>query len=358
MTKLAVRRAWFQVHKWIGLVLAVLVIPLSLTGAALVWDEPIDRALHPARYAVSGERAVAVDRYAAAARGVIDRGEAIASLKLPEGDGPVIVQAVTLRPRDDARPGPPQRTIVYLDPPTARLLATSDGGGLLRILHIIHGSLMLPGIGRQIVGWIGVAMMVSAFTGLWLWWPSAGRWTRGLRWRRQPNVDANLHHLFGFWIALPLFVLSLTGAWIALPALFGGGGGGERGGARPQPLRMTRMTPGSAIARAGVAPDLVRQVTWPTDKRPAWVLALHGGRVTVADATGVVARRPPERESVARLMRRIHDGTGMGPVWQTIIFVSGLIPAGLAVTGIIMWWRARRWRGAVTRRQRAPASAV
>ena len=40
-------------------------------------------------------------------------------------------------------------------------------------------------------------------------------------------------------------------------------------------------------------------------------------------------------------MRRWHDGTGMGPVWQAIIFLGGIIPALLSVTGIIIWWRSR-----------------
>ena len=43
-------------------------------------------------------------------------------------------------------------------------------------------------------------------------------------------------------------------------------------------------------------------------------------------------------------MRRIHDGTGMGALWQTIIFVGGLVPAILAVTGILMWLNVRRGR--------------
>ena len=51
-------------------------------------------------------------------------------------------------------------------------------------------------------------------------------------------------------------------------------------------------------------------------------------------------------------MRRLHDGDGMGPVWQAIIFIGGILPAALAVTGIIMWWRARNWRRELATRQR------
>jgi uncharacterized iron-regulated membrane protein len=35
----------------------------------------------------------------------------------------------------------------------------------------------------------------------------------------------------------------------------------------------------------------------------------------------------------------------MGPIWQIVIFLGGIAPAVLAVTGIVMWLRTRKWRG-------------
>src|SRR4028119_237184 len=93
---------------------------------------------------------------------------------------------------------------------------------------------MVPGFGRQIVGWIGVAMLLSSLSGLWLWWPLKGRFSRGLRWKRSPDLSGNLHHQGGFWIALPLAVLSLTGAWISFPAAFAALSGDAPG---PPPAR-------------------------------------------------------------------------------------------------------------------------
>jgi uncharacterized iron-regulated membrane protein len=46
----------------------------------------------------------------------------------------------------------------------------------------------------------------------------------------------------------------------------------------------------------------------------------------------------------------------MGVIWQVVIFLGGIIPALLSVTGLIIWWRARQAR----RRSRAtmtPATA-
>jgi uncharacterized iron-regulated membrane protein len=61
-------------------------------------------------------------------------------------------------------------------------------------------------------------------------------------------------------------------------------------------------------------------------------------------------RLPPEPmpgDGVPLLMRRIHDGVGLGIVWQSIIFIGGLAPALLAVTGTIMWLRRRARRRAL-----------
>jgi len=365
MTTLKLRRAWFQVHKWIGLILAILIIPLSLSGAALVWDEALDRVVNPDRYAVSGSATIAPDRYVAAARSSLKPGDHVATLTLPDGDGPVVL--VANRAAKEQRPGPPPRTIVYIDPPTAKILAVTDGsGGIVRFLHILHGSLQVPGVGRSIVGWIGVFMMLSTFTGLWLWWPTMGSIKRAFRWKRHPNLDTNLHQTFGFWIALPLFVLSLTGAWISFPGFFGALSGeaprGERGPrSRPLPLERPAQSIASVVDRAqATAPGKVERIGWPTTKSPDWTIALTGDtprNIKVADDTGLASAAPErEAEGLGRLMRRIHDGNGMGPVWQTIIFVGGILPALLAVTGIIMWWRARGWRAQVKDRQRKKAA--
>jgi len=50
-TKKRLRATWLQVHKWIGLTLAILIIPISLTGSALVWKGWVDQQLQPQRYA-------------------------------------------------------------------------------------------------------------------------------------------------------------------------------------------------------------------------------------------------------------------------------------------------------------------
>lgn len=357
-SKRRLRALWFQVHKWIGLTLAVLIIPISLTGSALVWHDALDEVLNPERR--SGARpALAPSGYATAALRAAAPGEKLASLGYPEAAGPVV--ATLVRPAGASPDARPVRTMLYLDPADGRVLdrAASDEG-VVRILHVLHGSLMVPGMGRQIVGWVGVAMLLSSLTGLWLWWPLNGRVRRGLRWKRKPTISANLHHQSGFWICLPLAVLSFTGAWISFPAFFSTLSGdpapqsakdrARRMGAVP--LGDTRLTPDAALASAqSYETGALATVTWPTDKKAEWRIAYQrpGGlaEVTVSEGNGrAKAPKGPEPETTARLMRRIHDGTGMGMAWQVIIFIGGIIPALLAITGIMMWWNLRKKRRA------------
>ncbi len=365
-TNLRLRGLWLKVHKWIGLLLAILIIPISLSGSALVWHDWLDETLNPGRYAVeSGVAALPPSAYAAAAQRTLAPGERLMSIRYPESGGPVLVTAASPPQPGEARP---VRTNLWLDPADARLLdsARSDAGAV-RILHVLHGSLMVPGTGRQIVGWVGVAMCLSCLTGLWLWWPIGGSPRRGLRWKRQNATSANLHHQMGFWILLPLAMLSFTGAWISFPQFFGRFEASPPKAAAPdraramqaRPLERTAISVDAAVAAARPhAPGPLASIAWPTDQAGAWKVAFarEGGtaEVEVADAGGeVTPPRPARPETRARTMRRWHDGTGMGAVWQTIIFVGGIIPAALAVTGIIMWLRSRGWRRQLRHKRRA-----
>ncbi|MGZ8998125.1 MAG: PepSY-associated TM helix domain-containing protein, partial [Allosphingosinicella sp.] len=279
------RSLWFQIHKWIGVVLALLIIPISLSGAALVWNDALDAVLNPGRYAVTSSQArLSPGAYAASARSALAPGETIFSLRYPEGGGPIVVTAA--QPAR-AEAGRPVRTSLWLDPVTGRVLDRANSNeGAVRVLHGLHGSLMMPGVGRQIVGWVGVAMLFSSLTGLWLWWPVTGSLRRGFRWRRQNSFNANLHHQMGFWIMLPLAMLSFTGAWISFPAFFGqfeasqprakvGAGLDKAAAMRARPLASPASSPDSAVAAARpfAAGGPLSQISWPTDHSPKWKIA-------------------------------------------------------------------------------------
>jgi uncharacterized iron-regulated membrane protein len=369
--RLGLRGLWRDVHLWIGVGLFVLLVPLGLSGTYLVWDGQLEQVVHPARYVVTAGT-LAPDAYLDAARQAFAGRAVPAQLRMPEKPGlPVVV--VGYAPVA-AKPGqrPPSLT-AWLDPGSGRLLGVADPRRELRgVIHNIHGNMMMAQNGRALVGWLGVTMLISSITGLILWWPrgAVAAVVQGLRWGRSASVFSNLHHMAGFWICAPLAVLSLSGAWIAFPQAMHAltsplqpaptadakGRGGDRPGFVP-PILAPKMRANDALAAALQAAPGARlaQLTLPTvGDKPAWRIQLKGAgtgpvSVRVADGggkahvqDGAQADGPGGADPFARFMRRLHDGSGYGPVWQVIISIAGLAPTLLGVTGIIIWLNQRR----------------
>jgi uncharacterized iron-regulated membrane protein len=355
-----VRTVWWTLHRWIGLALAVLLVPIALSGALLVWHDHLDALVHPGRYAVTGAALMPASAYVASAGAALERGVQPAAVRFPERNGwPVIVMA---RGAARAEGGPPRIINVYLDPPTARVLDVVDfRSSLIGVLHRFHENLTIPEYsGRAIVGWVGVGMLLLSLTGIWLWWPRSGAFLPGLRWRRSAHTTANLHHLFGFWISIPLAVVSFTGIYLGFPqtarqvmsAIAPMTPQGERPGFGAL-ARDARLTPEAALEAALASQPGARAaaVFLPT-ANAMWRVQLRlptNGEsltVTVDDRSGAVARQPDPLagDRAAQWMRWIHEGSHSGTAWQAIVFLTGVFPLVLAVTGIVMWWRGRQSR--------------
>lgn len=386
------RRLWLDVHLWIGVGLLVLLAPLAVSGSILVWHDALDRALHPARYEVSGaETRLPVSAYAEAARNAFSGKATLSQVRLPEKAGDPVVAVGRIK--GAAGPGGRPRNLnAWIDPPTGKVLAVEDVSQSFTMwMHRFHGTLNIPEVGRKVVGWLGWAMFISCATGLWLWWPRNNAFLKALRWRRGPSKLFNLHHMIGFWVCVPLAVLSLTGVYISFPqtsrALFGvaepqaradsagrprgeraGRGPGGPGGRFAPPMETPRLAPDVVAASAiAAAPDArLASLSVPTKggPDPVWRVQLRRPgmkepiAIQVSDATGEARldRGGPggrQQDPVSKLMRQLHDGADTGPIWQTIIFLGGVAPAVLGITGVVMWLRRRARRIAMTKRMAA-----
>jgi uncharacterized iron-regulated membrane protein len=386
------RTVWWTLHRWVGIGLAVLLVPISVSGALLVWHDHLDALITPGRYAVTGTQVMQPSTYLASAAQALGAGAPQpAAVRFPADEGwPVVVMARA--PRTES--SPPRLVNVYLDPPTARVLDVVDfRSSLVGFLHRFHENLTIPEYnGRAIVGWVGVGMLLLSLTGIWLWWPRNGAFVPGLRWRRAPQTTSNLHHLFGFWISIPLAVVSFTGIYLGFPQtareVMSSIAPMTPQGQRPgfgAVARDARLTPDAALAAAvasqpGARPAVIflpiarastgerdrargaeqgraegeraQGVRETSESRAVWRVQLRQGEsgeittVMVDDRSGTVDRLPAPLagDRAAQWIRWIHEGSHSGPIWQFIVFLTGVLPLVFAVTGVIMWWRGRRQR--------------
>ncbi|MDB5641625.1 MAG: hypothetical protein JWN07_942 [Hyphomicrobiales bacterium] len=353
------RRTWMTVHQWLGIGLTVLIVPISLSGAALVWHDDLDRLVAPSRYAVtSGEVSQTPAAYFASAEAA-SPGLTAAQLRFPEKEGwPVTVSVRGAPAEAGARP---RFQTVFLDPPTANVLGVSEfGSSFIGAMHMLHGNLMAPQFsGRQIVGWVGVAMLLLSLTGIWLWWPRNGAFRRAMRWTRSSDQLSNLHQFAGFWIAIPLAIVSATGIYLSFPQqarpLLGMVAPMSTQSGRPNfnaPIVTNpKLDAGAALQLAQQsAPSLApAAVSRPTRQSGAWRVQMRDAdgdvsNIDVVDETSEV--RPVANTALAgdrasQWIRWIHEGSHSPVLWAILVFLTGILPPVFAVTGIVMWLRRR-----------------
>jgi len=360
------RRLWLNVHLWIGIGIAALLVPISLSGALLVWHDEIDTWINPHRYAVTGtEVAQPVSAYLAKAAEAVAKDPAnlrATIVRYPEKGWPV---RITMRGQSRDAGARPRVITVFLDPPTAAVLDVMEfRSSFFGFLHVFHENLTIPEYsGRQIVGWVGTGLLIMSLTGLWLWWPRSGGFLRGLRWTRSGRFTFNLHHLIGFWISIPLAVVSFTGIYLAFPQTARNAMstvapmGPPRGGFGGQVAQHTALAADRAvdIARKSAPNAEPTALFLPVQQRGEanlnWRVEMRGRddafTVTVDDQSGqakVIA--PQSGDRAAAWIRWIHEGSHSGPLWAAVVFLTGIFPTVFAVTGIMMWLRKRSDRRA------------
>jgi len=239
----------------------------------------------------------------------------------------------------------------------------------------IHEFLMMPsGIGLRVVGWMAVAMTFMGLSGLLLWWPRKGRWRAALtvkRGARGLRLHLDLHHAIGFWGLLIFLILSVSGIYLAFPQMVSSAtrvafprGATERA---PLPAGFPQTWPSTADAGLALAQQVVpdaRAVGVKLPRLPDDMLMVQMETTGLAPSIPPITvtfdprnkkvhiddpRHYPSSDRVLNVLYALHFSIGTGPLWTFVVFLSGLLPLFLAVTGTTIWWKKRQAR----RRMRA-----
>ncbi len=378
------RRLLGWTHLWVGLVLLLPFILLGVTGSILVYGEAIDHALGTQPRATTEGRMQSLDAILAVglAAGTKDRADLVADrIALPRGPGDQAIIRLSGPTRDQVRDQsrgasrPVMIDQVMIDPVSLAVLRSgAPQQGWFRFAHNLHGNLLVAGrAGRATIGWIGVAMVAMALSGLYLWWPRNGKWRQAItvkRGARGLRLHRDLHNVAGFWSLPILLLILISGVYLCFPQTIGDGlravlpGSDLRNAGAA--IRVTPPTEGTRISldeAAALALDVApgRQVAMiylPTrpDQPLRLTLTEPGKRLEVPNIsvlmdpwTGrIIKLQDPKDftlgETILAWMRPLHYGLGAGLVYQALTFVSGLVIPLFAVTGLCMWWIKRRNR--------------
>jgi uncharacterized iron-regulated membrane protein len=186
------------------------------------------------------------------------------------------------------------------DPYTGKDLGDPVPLGIWLVSKLIqlHDDLLAGKTGRRVNGVGALLLIVLAFTGIVVWWPGIKTWRRSLTVHRHVGWQRftwDLHSMIGFWSLGFILLFGITGAYLG----------------NPQPFQdlADRLEP-PTDANAGVR--VVDEVIY-------WLVYLHFGRI---NGIGIPCSGRGLCDSTTKL------------IWA----VFGLAPAGMFVTGAVMWW--------------------
>jgi uncharacterized iron-regulated membrane protein len=352
-----------RIHRWVALVLGVVVLLLTLAGAALVWRNELTATFTPEIViAPRPPTPHAWQRVLEAARA---RAPEARSVEIEPPERADRAWEVILH---GARAG----RHLFVDPHDGRVLADSARQAMPFVtLFRLHTSLFLGPAGEYLAALGGFALLFMAMSGIVLWWPRS--WKHAFRLRLDGNrvaVSYDLHRALGAAFALFLLANAVTGLTLVFddsaPRVVNAMVGAKvpaLPGLAPGPLQpldgvvaaADAALPGGRVSRVRVlegAPVMVR-------KRMAQDNDTHGmNRIFVDGATGeVLAVRPIASQSAGSAMYEwiypLHTGKLVGWPYRMVLLLAGLVPVVSLATGLILWRsRSKRKKDA-----RAPAAS-
>ena len=347
-----------NLHLWVGLTAAILLLVTGASGAMLVFEEQIDAALNPKlSHVQSTGQPLSLSQLKAAVEGQYAGGHVLA-LELPESDATPYGVYVQM--------GSSNGFNVSVDPHTGKVLGAWDDNRFTRKLHGFHTHLLAGETGSAVVGWGSVILLFLAITGLILWWR-----TKIFRVNFQttgPKFQYDVHSTVGIFSSLFLLVFALTGIVVHWERPAQRWANAVSHVSRPPQPRPEPPAPGAspldpsrllALAQADVpgaratginladepgSPVLVI-MKFPEDHTPA-----GRTRVFLDPYSGKVLSLTSSREAplavayVTRLNREIHTGDVGGWPTRIIAAVASLCLPLLAITGPLLWWQRRQRR--------------
>ncbi|HWC16317.1 MAG TPA: PepSY-associated TM helix domain-containing protein [Terriglobales bacterium] len=348
------RKALLYLHLWTGLMAAIFLLLLGVTGGLLAFEDEIDHVLN-AKFAYVEPKLQSLT-LRAISENLLARypGAKIDAFALPPRPDLSLLVSLT-----DAKGKGWQ---LYIDPYTAEIIGSSgEANHFMRRVHSFHQRLAGGKVSDVIVGWTAIFLFLLAISGIVLWWRAkVFRIRRGTALR----FTFELHNTVGILSSVFLFFFAWTAICIhwerkvnelaqrispeakylgaAVPAPAGRPvnadeilnlGRSSLPEAKPTVLQMPRDEGNLAFV----------VMKFPEDHTP-----VGRSRVQIDAATGRVMRVQSSRRLTATMKyarmwnRELHTGDLFGLPTRILMALVSLALPLLAITGPLIWWFRRR----------------
>lgn len=353
------RRLIFNAHLYIGLATGFFLVLSGLTGSLLVFREEIEALNHRElmETKLRGERA--------SLQAILDRvrcaypHEELLSVRMPRTPE----QTYLLKMSGSSG------LFVYADPYSGKLLgALRQEETFMGWIALLHAQLLCGERGKTVLGVSALLLVCMSITGLMLWWPLNGRWSRGLKidWQAPwKKLLFDIHRTTGIYVFLFLLIIGFTGASLVFNQSVA-----ELVNfltASPSRTAPPQLHPPAAAGSALPIDDLLLQAehilpvpaTWinfpqtpqaPLVVRKKMPEELHpNGRsfIFFNPYTGEVLRAEngvtaPVGTRIYNSFYPLHIGISGGMTTRVLQVIIGFSPLVLLATGYLMWRNRRR----------------
>ncbi|MCZ8518309.1 MULTISPECIES: PepSY-associated TM helix domain-containing protein [Paenibacillus] len=378
-------RTLWRWHFYAGIIFAPLLILLAVTGAIYLFKAEYEEAVYHSYYHV-----VSSANPLPAARQL----EMIQS-QYPSATISKFKPAQQVSRSSEFTISTPDGTkIVFLNPYTGDVLGELDENSkLMNIVKKLHSGTIAGPAGNWMIELAACWAVILIVTGLYLWWPRGQR--RSVFGTLLPRLSQgrrifwrDLHAVPAFWLSGAVLILVFTGLpWSAVwgeglnriaaatntgspPALYG---------AKPKSTVPTRdiapevpwaaeLMPVTESVKASASPrlplDQVMQIANEQNVRDPYVITFPKGETGIYVVTAVPVR--PENQvtlhidqyngkilsnlrfadygATAKVISvgvALHEGRYFGLTNQIVGLIACIGMAGIAFSGVLMWWRRR-----------------
>ena len=363
-----IRKLILILHRWLGLVAALALLAVGVSAALLIFERPIDRLLNSRLVKVSPAGARLPLNEITRRLGQVYPQYHVALWSLPQQADDAL--AVDLEINQDAKPATPSAEYLQLavNPYTGQVMGDLEkANGLMANVHQFHTRFLAGNVGKTIVGWSAVSLLIMNLTGIVLWWRrKIGRF----RWSLTgASFHFYAHQTVGIYAWAFLMVLSLTGMAIYWEREAGRLVDRLTGSPPPATMKMLLAdpvpegasfldsdqlvsiaetnAPGAKITTIQMATNPKTPVRiimkYPEDHTPAGrtqvFLDAYSGRVRMLTD----ARSAPLGFKLMRLWNReYHTGDIFGWPTQMLALVFSLALVIMAITGPMIWYKRKR----------------